>query len=311
MEHIGNDSTGRYAQNPTFLGIPYQSAPRGRDVVVIGAPYDAGTTHRPGTQLGPRAIRQGSDLLLSTGFGRGAIASDFLDCADAGDIDLAAGGAHIVMEVAQRSLQALLEHNDAFLMLGGDHALTLAALRAVARKHGRIAAVHLDAHCDTQPALYGNAYHHGTAFRLAVEERLIDPRRLVQIGVRGHRVEPGPQDEARSHGTRVISAAEVSAAGPSATARVIRDIVGDVPVYVSVGMDVVDPRFAPGTGTPAPDGPSSLDVLEVLRCVGDLEPVGLDVMGVCPPYDHGGITSLLATEVGAELLYQFARSRCG
>ncbi|MFI0508347.1 arginase family protein [Streptomyces sp. WSLK1-5] len=299
-----------YAQNPTFMGIPRHASPRGRDLVVIGAPYDAGTSHRPGTQLGPRAIRQGSDLLLGTGFGRGPAASDIIDCADAGDIDLGPCDARTVLEVAQRSLQSLLEHNDAFLMLGGDHALTLAALRAVVRRHGMVAAVHLDAHCDTQPDVYGTEYHHGTTFRQAIEERLIDPRRLVQIGVRGPRVEPDPQDGARRHGTRVITAADMVAVGPSATARLIREIIGDVPVYVSVGMDVVDPRFAPGTAAPAPDGPSSLDILEVLRCVGDLEPVGFDVMGVCPPYDHGGVTSLLATEVGAELLYQFARSRC-
>lgn len=308
MQRIDSHVSPRYAQIPTFMRLPHDTAPSGYDVVVIGAPYDGGTSYRPGARFGPRAIRGESGLIHGVGIDRGPGAFDLIRCADAGDIDLTPFNMHIAMETAEQHLKAVLADNAAFLMLGGDHSLTLAALRAVADQHGPVAVVHLDAHSDTNPAFYGGEFHHGTPFRHAIDEKIVDPSAMVQIGIRGHNPKPDSLDYARGHGVRIVTADEFADHPVSRTADLVRERVGRRPVYVSVDIDVCDPAFAPGTGTPAPGGLTSREVLALLRCVGDLKPVGFDVMEVSPLYDHGGITSVLATEIGAELLYQYARA---
>ncbi|MGP3636250.1 agmatinase [Streptomyces sp. 24-1644] len=308
MQRIDSHVSPRYAQIPTFMRLPHDTEPSGYDVVVIGAPYDGGTSYRPGARFGPRAIRNESGLIHGVGIDRGPGTFDLIRCADAGDIDLTPFNMHIAMETAEQHLKAVLADNAAFLMLGGDHSLTLAALRAVADQHGPVAVVHLDAHSDTNPAFYGGEFHHGTPFRHAIDEKIIDPSAMVQIGIRGHNPKPDSLDYARGHGVRVVTADEFADNPVARTADLIRERVGKRPVYVSVDIDVLDPAFAPGTGTPAPGGLTSREVLALLRCIGDLKPVGFDVMEVSPLYDHAGITSVLATEIGAELLYQYARA---
>ncbi|MEU5345672.1 MULTISPECIES: agmatinase [unclassified Streptomyces] len=308
MERIDSHVSPRYAQIPTFMRLPHDQDPRGYDVVVIGAPYDGGTSYRPGARFGPRAIRNESGLIHGVGIDRGIGTFDLINCVDAGDMNLTPFDMNIAIETAQRHLSTLLKGNAAFLMLGGDHSMTVAALRAVAEQHGPVAVVHLDAHSDTNPAFYGGQYHHGTPFRHAIDEKLVDPSAMVQIGIRGHNPKPDSLDYARGHGVRVVTADMFGELGVRKTIDLIRERVEHRPVYVSVDVDVVDPAFAPGTGTPAPGGLSSREVLALLRCVGDLKPVGFDVMEVSPLYDHGGITSVLATEIGAELLYQYARA---
>ncbi|MFD6281171.1 agmatinase [Streptomyces sp. NPDC060209] len=308
MERVDTAISPRYAQIPTFMRLPHDPQPTGRDVVVIGAPYDGGTSYRPGARFGPRAIRNESGLIHGVGIDRGPGTFDLIDCVDAGDIDLTPFNMHIAMETAHRHLRGLLQDNAAFLMLGGDHSLTLAALRAVAEQYGPVAVVHLDAHSDTNPAFYGGEFHHGTPFRHGIDEGVIDPRRTVQIGIRGHNPQPDSLDYARGKGVRVVTTDEFVETGVAGTHALIKELIGDRPVYVSVDVDVADPAFAPGTGTPAPGGLSSREVLALLRCVGELRPVGFDVMEVSPLYDHAGITSVLATEIGAELLYQYARA---
>ncbi|MFJ9826272.1 agmatinase [Streptomyces sp. NPDC101160] len=308
MERIDSHVSPRYAQIPTFMRLPHDRDPRGYDVVVIGAPYDGGTSYRPGARFGPRAIRNESGLIHGVGIDRGPGTFDLINCVDGGDIDLTPFDMNIAIDTAQKHLAELLKANAAFLMLGGDHSLTVAALRAVAEQHGPVAVLHLDAHSDTNPAFYGGQYHHGTPFRHGIDEKLIDPQAMVQVGIRGHNPKPDSLDYARDNGVRVVTADEFAELGVRGTADLVRERVGGRPVYVSVDVDVVDPAFAPGTGTPAPGGLSSREVLGLLRCVGDLKPVGFDVMEVSPLYDHAGITSVLATEIGAELLYQYARA---
>jgi agmatinase len=308
-ERVQTTRSPRYAQLATFMRLPHVPDPVGRDVVVIGAPYDGGTSYRPGARFGPRAIRAESGLIHGTGIDRGPGTFDLIDVVDAGDIDLSPFSMELAMEAATAALTGLLRDNGAFLMLGGDHSLSLAGLRAAHAKHGRVAVLHLDAHSDTFPPVYGGTYHHGTPFRHAMEEGLIDPAAFVQIGIRGHNPAPDSLDYARGQGVTVVTADHFAERGPAATAALVRERTAGLPLYVSVDVDVVDPAFAPGTGTPAPGGPTSREVLALLRTVGDLDPVCFDVMEVSPPFDHGGITSLLATEIGAELLYQYARSR--
>ncbi|MFY1678799.1 MULTISPECIES: agmatinase [unclassified Streptomyces] len=298
----------RYAQIATFMRLPHDPEPRGNDIVVIGAPYDGGTSYRPGARFGPRAIRHESGLIHGVGIDRGPGVFDLIKVVDAGDIDLTPFNQHVAMDTAHQWLRGLLRDNAAFLMLGGDHSLTLAGLRAVAEQHGPLAVLHLDAHSDTNPAMIGGEYHHGTPFRHGIEEGVIDPTAMIQIGMRGHNPKPDSLDWPRGKGVRVVTTDEFCERGVRATADLIREKTAGRPVYVSVDVDVVDPAFAPGTGTPAPGGPTSREVLGLLRCVGDLRPVGFDVMEVSPLYDHAGITSVLATEIGAELLYQYARA---
>ncbi|MER5363355.1 agmatinase [Streptomyces sp. NPDC002785] len=308
MERIDSYVSPRYAQIPTFMRLPHERDPRGYDVVVIGAPYDGGTSHRPGARFGPQAIRNESGLVHGVGIDRGCATFDLINCVDGGDMDLTPFDMNIAIETSQNHLSALLRYNAAFLMLGGDHSVTVAALRAVAEQHGPVAVVHLDAHSHTSPASLDGPYHHGTPFRHGIDEKLVEPSAMVQIGIRGHNPKPDSLDYARGHGVRVVTADEFGDLGVRGTADLIRERVDRRPVYVSVDIAVVDPAFAPGTGTPAPGGLSSRELLALLRCVGDLKPVGFDVMEVSPLYDHAGITSLLATEVGAELLHQYARA---
>ncbi|MFJ4845566.1 MULTISPECIES: agmatinase [unclassified Streptomyces] len=290
------------------MRLTHDPAPVGQDVVVIGAPYDGGTSYRPGARFGPRQIRCESGLIHGVGIDRGPGVFDLLSVVDGGDIDLTPFNQHIAIATAQDHLSRLLAGNAAFLMLGGDHSLTLSALRAVHAKHGPVAVLHLDAHSDTNPAMIGGEFHHGTPFRHAIEEGLVQADAMVQLGIRGHNPRPDSLDYARGHGVRVVTADEFADLGTARTADLIRATIGDRPVYVSVDIDVVDPAFAPGTGTPAPGGLTSREVLALLRTVGDLAPVGFDVMEVSPLYDHAGITCVLATEIGAELLYQYARA---
>jgi agmatinase/proclavaminate amidinohydrolase len=308
-ERVQTSRSPRYAQPATFMRLPYVPEPEGRDVVVIGAPYDGGTSYRPGARFGPREIRAESSLIHGTGVERGPGTFELIDAVDGGDLDLSPFSMELAMRQATEGLDEVLAANGAFLVLGGDHSLTLAALRAVAARHGRVAVLHLDAHSDTFPPVYGGTYHHGTPFRHAIEEGLIDPAGLVQVGIRGHTPNPDSLGYARGHGVTVVTADEFAELGVAAVGNLVRERAGDMPLYVSVDVDVADPAFAPGTGTPAPGGLTSREVLALLRVVGDLAPVGFDVMEVCPAFDQAGITSLFAAEIGAELLYQYARSR--
>jgi proclavaminate amidinohydrolase len=297
----------RYAQLATFMRLAHVPDPRDRDVVVIGAPYDSGASYRPGARFGPRAIRAESGLIHGTGIDRGPGVFDLLDVVDGGDIDLSPFSMALAMETATDALRSLLAHNRAFLMLGGDHSLTLAALRAVSGVHGPVAVLHLDAHSDTFPPVYGGTYHHGTPFRHGIDEGLVDPTRMVQVGIRGHNPSPDSLDWPRGHGVRIITAADCDRLSIAGVADEVRRVIGTHPVYVSCDIDVADPAFAPGTGTPAPGGLSSREVLALLGVVGDLRPVGMDIVEVSPPYDVAGITALLAAEMGSELLYQYWR----
>lgn len=302
-------SSPRYAQVATFMRLPLELEPAGRDAVVIGAPYDGGTSYRPGARLAPRAIRHESCLLHGVGIDRGPGVFDLIEVVDGGDIDLSPFDMELAIHEATCALTQLVTDNGAVLMLGGDHSLTLPAMRAAAAKHGPLAVLHLDAHSDTNAPVYGGLHHHGTAFRWGLDEGVIAPDHLVQVGIRGHNPAPDSLDWVRERGGRVVRADQVEGrAEVDALASEIAEMLGDRPLYVSVDIDVLDPAFAPGTGTPAPGGLTSREVLRFLAVVGDLHPVGMDVMEVCPPFDVGGITSLAAAEIGAELLYQYARA---
>jgi proclavaminate amidinohydrolase len=308
-DRIDTRSSPRYAQPATFMRLPWTPDPSDRDMVVIGAPYDGGTSYRPGARLAPRAIRHESCLIHGTGIDRGPNVFDLIKVCDAGDLDLSPFSMELAIDATAEGLSALLESNRAFLMLGGDHSLSLPAMRAVAGRHGPLAVLHLDAHSDTFPPVYGGLHHHGTPFRWGIEEGLIDASRMIQVGIRGHNPQPDSLDWPRDRGVTVLSTADVMKQGMAAVMDQVLTVAAGRPLYVSCDIDVCDPAFAPGTGTPAPGGLTAREVLLLLSTIGDLDPVGFDIVEVCPPFDHSGITALLAAEIGAEMLYQYARAQ--
>jgi agmatinase len=316
MTHTPNDrvdtrSSPRYAQPATFMRLPWVADPVGKDVVVIGAPYDGGTSYRPGARLAPRAIRHESSLIHGTGIDRGPNLFDLIDVVDAGDIDISPFSMELAIETTADALAALIEKNTAFLMLGGDHSLSLPAMRALAAKHGELAVLHLDAHSDTFPPVYGGLHHHGTPFRWGLEEGLIDGSHMIQVGIRGHNPQPDSLDWPRARNVTVVTTDDVVRNGIEAIALRVREVADGRPLYVSCDIDVCDPAHAPGTGTPAPGGLTSRELLFLLSAIGDLNPVGFDIVEVCPPFDSSGITALLAAEIGAEMLFQYARAHSG
>ena len=239
-----------YAVPPTFLGIARRD--RTASICIAGIPYDIGTTNRSGARFGPAAIRQASRMLVDGDHPRHWIDPATLPVADVGDFALALGdiaGSLALIEQQARGFEHLIA-------LGGDHTITLPLLRALKEKSGPPALVHFDAHVDTWPDNFGQAYAHGSVFYHAVEEGLVEPHRMIQIGIRSP-VARAVHDWTVARGVTIIDAHEVHQAGPPAVVRRIREVVGDEPVYLSFDIDVLDPAFAPGTGTPEIGGLAS------------------------------------------------------
>jgi agmatinase len=279
-----------FATRPSFLGI--ERADPAAALTVAGIPFDLGTSNRPGARFGPAAIRQASRMLTDGDHPASWVEPARLDIADIGDFHIAHGD--IPETLAKITEQAeKLRH---LVALGGDHTITLGLLRALAKHRGPLALVHFDAHVDTWPDSFGLAYGHGSPFYHAIEEGLVDPRHMVQIGIRSpmHR---DIFDWTIGKGVTILFAEEVHEGGPAAAARRIREVVGDVPAYLSFDVDALDPAFAPGTGTPEIGGLATWQARAILRRLEGLFFVGMDVVEVSPPYDVAEITALAAATV--------------
>jgi agmatinase len=274
------------------------------DVAVVGVPFDSGVSYRPGARFGPAHIRQSSRLLRP--FNPALEVAPFAgrQVVDAGDIavnpfDIQQAIKEI--EAAARELSA----DAALLTLGGDHTIVLPLLRAMHAKHGPIAVLHFDAHLDTWDTYFGEPYTHGTPFRRAAEEGLLDPEHCLHIGIRGPLYSERDLPESADLGFAVVHSAELDELGAPATIARMRERLGDRPVYVSVDIDVLDPSHAPGTGTPEAGGMSSRELLAILRGLAGLDVVSADVVEVAPAYDHAEITGIAAAHVAYELLSVF------
>jgi agmatinase len=279
-----------FATRPSFLGV--ERADPAAALTVAGIPFDLGTSNRPGARFGPAAIRQASRMLTDGDHPASWVEPARLDIADIGDFHIAHGD--IPETLAKITEQAeKLRH---LVALGGDHTITLGLLRALAKRRGPLALVHFDAHVDTWPDSFGLAYGHGSPFYHAIEEGLVDPRHMVQIGIRSpmHR---DIFDWTIGKGVTILFAEEVHEGGPAAAARRIREVVGDVPAYLSFDVDALDPAFAPGTGTPEIGGLATWQARAILRRLEGLFFVGMDVVEVSPPYDVAEITALAAATV--------------
>lgn len=292
--------TPTYAIPPTFMGVsrPAQDAM----FCVAGIPFDIATTNRSGARGGPQAIRHASRMLVD-----GHNPGNWLDPATVAVADI--GDFALVLGEVEKSLAAIEEQAAKvphLIALGGDHAITLALLRAVKRRHGTVGLVHFDAHVDTWPDSFGLKYGHGSVFFHAIEEGLIDPRRTVQIGIRSP-VQREIWDWTQGKGVTILSAEEVHMAGPARMAERVQEIVGGAAAYLSFDIDALDPAFAPGTGTPEIGGLATWQTQAILRRLGGVGFVGMDVVEVAPAYDVSEITALAAATVAYEYLALVAR----
>lgn len=290
---------------PTFsLGATFLASGGriGAPVAAAGIPFDIGTTNRSGARFGPEAIRRASRMLVD-----GRHPSAWSDPAaivrDIGDFAIALGD--IAGSLALIERQAAAQPH--LVALGGDHGITLPLLRALARNRGPIALVHFDAHVDTWPDSFGQPHGHGSVFYHAIEEGLVDPRRMIQIGIRSP-VQRDVWDWTLGKGVTIVAAEQVHERGVAAVAEAIRTLVGDAPTYLSFDIDALDPAFAPGTGTPEIGGLASWQAQAILRRLGGVQWAGADVVEVAPAYDVAEITALAAATIAWEYLALVAAS---
>ena len=291
----------RFAGLSTFARLPRREDVPAMDVAVVGVPFDSGTTYRPGARFGPAHIRQGSRLLRPYNPALNVAPFGRRQVVDAGDIavnpfDIA--DAIRTIEAAARELS----RDARLLTLGGDHTIALPLLRAMHAAHGPIAVLHFDAHLDTWDTYFGKPYTHGTPFRRAAEEGLLDREHCLHVGIRGPLYSENDLPESADLGFATISSVEVEQLGVAATVERMRERLGDRPVYVSVDIDVLDPAHAPGTGTPEAGGLTSRELLGIIRGLAGADVVSADIVEVSPAYDHAELTAIAAAHVAYELL---------
>jgi agmatinase len=293
----------RFAGPATFARLPTLEEVGHADVAVVGVPFDAGTTYRPGSRFGPSAIRQGSRLLRPFHPALGVRPFEAHQVVDAGDLPCSPFNIDEAISDVQTGAAALMgDGATRLLALGGDHTISLPLLRTVVRRHGPVALVHFDAHLDTWDTYFGAPYTHGTTFRRAAEEGLFSDDRSTHVGIRGPLYGTHDLEDDRRLGFRIVDCMEVAREGPEAAAVRIRERAGDAPLYLSVDIDVLDPAHAPGTGTPEAGGLTSRELLAILRGLAGARIVGADIVEVSPAYDHAEITAIAAAHVGYEIL---------
>ena len=285
-----------FATPPGFLGIA--RADRGAALSVAGIPFDIGTTNRAGARDGPAAIRRASRMLIDGAHPAHWTDPAELDLADIGDFGIALGDIAKSLALIEAQAEAV-EH---LLCLGGEHGITLPLLRALKRRRGEaVALIHFDAHVDTWPTNFGQDYAHGSVFYHAIREALVDPRRMIQLGIRSP-VQREVWDWTIAQGVTILSALDVHELGPRAVADRVMQVTGGAPTYLSFDIDALDPGFAPGTGTPEIGGLATWQAQAILRGLRGTRFVGMDVVEVAPAYDHAEITALAAATVVWEYL---------
>jgi len=283
-----------YSGALSFLRRPYTRDLAGADVAVVGIPFDLATTNRPGSRLGPRAIRAASaSLAWCPPYAWGFDPLERLNVVDWGDAWFDPGRPQEAPAAIRAAVAGIIDAGVLPLALGGDHFISYPILQALHAAHGPLALVHFDAHSDTWRDEAGRI-DHGTMFFHAATQGLVDPARSIQLGMRTHNAE--------THGYRVMDARELHAVGVDAAVAAIHERVGGHPCYITFDVDFLDPAFAPGTGTPVVGGFSTHEALRLVRGLAGLRVVGMDVVEVSPPYDHAEITALAAASVAQELL---------
>jgi agmatinase len=287
--------TPTYAVPPSFLGV--KRADRDADYVVAGIPMDIGTTNRSGTRDGPAAIRRASRMLTDGDHPEHWVEPARMNLSDIGDFELVLGD----IPGSLAAIQSQAETVRHLIALGGEHGITLPLLRALTKRLGHpVGLVHFDAHVDTWPDNFGQIYAHGSPFYHAINEGLVDPKRMIQIGIRSP-VQKEVMDWTIAQGVTVLPALAVHASSPADVAAKITGTVGDLPAYLSFDIDVLDPAFAPGTGTPEIGGLASWQAQAILRRLGKIRFVGMDIVEVSPPFDVAEVTAL----TGATMVWEY------
>jgi agmatinase len=296
----------RYAGPDTFARLPRLSDVGTAAVAIAGIPFDSGVSYRPGARFGPGSVRAGSKLLRPYHPGLEVHPWSGHQVADAGDLPANPFDLQQAIADVEGGARAVLAVADYLVAIGGDHTVALPLLRATAARHGPVALVHFDAHLDTWDTYFGAPYTHGTPFRRAVEEGVLDLDCSAHVGIRGSLYARSDLTDDRQLGFATVTTTDVARRGVDDAIDRIRERVGDRPVYVSIDIDVLDPAHAPGTGTPEPGGLTTRELQLILRGLVGLRLVGADVVEVAPAYDHAELTSLAAANVAYELLGLFA-----
>ncbi|WP_148254969.1 agmatinase [Aidingimonas lacisalsi] len=297
---LGGNEMPRFGGPATMMRLPTQDDAAGLNAAFIGIPMDIGTSNRPGTRMGPRQIRDESRMLRPYNMATRAAPFDSLQVADIGDVPINTFHLPKSIDIITRYYDEVLAHDCTPLTLGGEHTLTLPVLRAIAKKHGPVGLIHVDAHADINNHMFGEPIAHGTPIRRAQEEGLLDSRRVVQIGLRGTGYAADDFDWCREQGFRVVTAEQCWYRSLEPLMREVREQMGDGPVYITFDIDSLDPSVAPGTGTVEMAGLTASQGLEIVRGAEGLNIVGGDLVEVAPPYDTSGNTALM----GASLLYE-------
>ncbi len=303
---VDSSAIPRYTGIATFARLPQIDEVSDVDVAVVGVPFDSAVTYRPGARFGPSHVRESSRLLRPYNPAQDIDPFGTQQVVDAGDIAVNPFAIEEALAQIEAGARDLLERSGRLLSVGGDHSIALPLLRAMKAKHGEVAVVHFDAHLDTWDTYFGARNTHGTPFRRASEEGLLDQSCCMHVGIRGPLYGASDLVEDAELGFQIVSSPEMDDLGAKGVLERIRERVNDRPVYVSVDIDVLDPAFAPGTGTPEAGGLSSRELLAILRGFADLQLVGADIVEVAPAYDHAQITGIAASHVAYELISAMA-----
>jgi len=296
----------RYGGPATFARLPTLDDVGRADVAVMGVPFDSGVSYRPGARFGPAHIRQSSKLLRNYNPVQDVEPFGAQQVADAGDIACNPFDIGDALRQIDAGAREVLDRSGKLITIGGDHTIALPLLRVMHEMHGAIAVVHFDAHLDTWDTYFGAPVTHGTPFRRASEEGLIDKTGSMHVGIRGPLYSPDDLSDDQVLGFQVIGAHDMDDMGWRGAVELIRARVGNRPTYVSLDIDVLDPAFAPGTGTPEAGGLTSRELLSILRAFGDLNLVGADIVEVAPAYDHAEVTGIAAAHAAYELVSAMA-----
>lgn len=292
----------RFSAIKTFFRLPHVDVQQDFDVALFGIPFDGGVSYRPGPRFAPTAVRNASSLGRGFHMSRGMALFEKLRIADVGDcptvpIDMAQTYARIEEFVGK-----VAGSGKRFVACGGDHSTTLPVLRALRKKHGQpLAFIHFDAHLDTYPPAWGQEYHHGSFARHAVEEGLVDPKKMIQIGIRGPLAGGDDLNFIRKHGIRVFTIDDIRAVPINEFVNLL-PVFDSTPAYLSFDVDCLDPAFAPGTGTPVPGGMTTYEAQRILRALKVPNLVGGDVVEISPPFDHADLTALIGVDAMFEIM---------
>lgn len=303
-------SSPRFCNTGTFMRMPQLTTLEGLDFAIIGVPFDTASSYRTGSRFGPSAIRNISALIKPNNVHLQVNVLDNLKGADYGDVNVVPGWIHETFERIEQELQPIVDADVIPIILGGDHSISLAHLRVMAKKHGPVAMVHFDSHADINDTVFGMPHNHGTPFRRAFEEGLVSPEHVIQVGMRGSLYDPNEHKIAEEElGYRLIPAHKIREMGFDALIQEIKDRVGDKKVFMTFDIDFVDPAYCPGTGTPEIGGFTTHETMTIFRALKDLNFVGCDIVEVAPQYDQTEMTAFMAANVGFEFISMLAHKK--